>query len=263
MKQKKLFALIAVFNLSTSYANTGSLFSISTSGSNAIISPTIARNYPSIGIKITSGQTISGCTSISNGYCIFQASVSQPKTLPFSGSNSILSGVVCLNGRGPVSCQKFSVSAGIGASYAGGVIACLGGGLNNLIAASSDASSGIIWGGYSLLVGASSDTDGAQNTQTITSSGFVGPYAARLCADSTEGGYTDWFLPAKDQLNCLYQNQAAIGGFTTSPLGSSLYWSSTEDGAITVWAQIFNTGTQGLNFKDNAANVRCVRNFTP
>ncbi len=35
--------------------------------------------------------------------------------------------------------------------------------------------------------------------------------------------YPDWFLPAGAQLNCLYINRAAIGGFSLIN-----YWSSTE-----------------------------------
>ena len=46
------------------------------------------------------------------------------------------------------------------------------------------------------------------------------------------GGYTDWFLPSKDELNLMYTNKATINTTATANGGSSFssswYWSSTE-----------------------------------
>ncbi|MGM0554277.1 MAG: DUF1566 domain-containing protein, partial [Pseudomonadota bacterium] len=79
--------------------------------------------------------------------------------------------------------------------------------------------------------------------------------------------YNDWFLPAGDnlaangQLNCLFANRAAIGGFAA---GS--YWSSTEwdfDSPHSAWMQDFNDGSPLVATKDSMHRVRCVREFTP
>ena len=122
-------------------------------------------------------------------------------------------------------------------------------------------------GGYGATVNATSDTDGLMNTQiivnTLGNNGVI-PYAAQLCSESTEGGYTDWFLPSKDQLACLYQNQTLIGNFVTSPLAASRYWASTVGNDIVAFNIIFNNGTEGFNFKDTTTDrVRCVRAYNP
>jgi hypothetical protein len=72
-----------------------------------------------------------------------------------------------------------------------------------------------------------------------------------------DGGY-DWFLPSKDELNKLYLNRAAIGGFT-----GDLYWSSSEYDADNAWVQSFQTGEQLPGLKSNPAPVslRSTRYF--
>jgi hypothetical protein len=169
------------------------------------------------------------------------------------------------------------VTTAVGQSAYGGVIACLNGGNNNLIAATADNSTGILWGSLGITTGATSTTDGASNTTTIiNTAGETTPNAATICGsyqiDSQgntpcEAGntcYNDWFLPAGNnlsssgQLNCLYSNQSAIGGFA-----SGIYWSSTETNANTAWEQNFSNGTQASLLKGNVINVRCVRAFSP
>jgi hypothetical protein len=69
---------------------------------------------------------------------------------------------------------------------------------------------------------------------------------APVVCDGYYNSYTDWYLPSKDELNKLYQNRVAIGGFATSaPSGRVLnYWSSTQVNTTKAWAQNFETGTQ-------------------
>ena len=142
------------------------------------------------------------------------------------------------------------------------------GSLYNLIAATTDNSTGIRWNksdGDYVQTGAYSDNDGLSNTTQIVSTqgAPITNYAAGLCQSYTGGGYHDWFLPAKNQLNCLYQNSTAIGNFDTAG-----YWSSTQsptglyDGA---WFQAFyGTGFQGLASTNIATvHIRCVRNLAP
>ncbi len=68
--------------------------------------------------------------------------------------------------------------------------------------------------------------------------------------------YGDWFLPSKGELNQMYVNKTAIGGFV-----SGVYWSSSEGDASHAWYQAFNDGTQFYFFKAGAGFVRPVRAF--
>lgn len=80
--------------------------------------------------------------------------------------------------------------------------------------------------------------------------------AAQLCNDLTAGGYTDWFLPSKDELNKLYINKVVIDGFA-----DNLYWSSSEYSETHACFQNFDIGIQGDHFKLNTFRVRAVRAF--
>ena len=95
--------------------------------------------------------------------------------------------------------------------------------------------------------------------------GSINWYAATASIDNkTTNGYTDWYLPSKDELNQLYINRVAIGGFDvigTEPFYTPSYWSSTEVYG-NVWLQVFSTGGTSQNIKTNEANVRAVRQFS-
>ncbi|MDR1149751.1 MAG: DUF1566 domain-containing protein [Spirochaetaceae bacterium] len=71
------------------------------------------------------------------------------------------------------------------------------------------------------------------------------------------GGYSDWRLPTKDELNLIYQNLRAqnIGN-----LGDTWHWSSSE-GSSYAWAQYFSNGRQGDYGKASTVSVRAVRAF--
>ena len=82
--------------------------------------------------------------------------------------------------------------------------------------------------------------------------------AARLCGDLVQGGYNDWYLPSKDELNALYTNRVAIGNFDEL----AYYWSSSEDDSDFAWGQYFGDGEQNLYSKGNPPNnVRAIRRF--
>lgn len=98
----------------------------------------------------------------------------------------------------------------------------------------------------------------------IDSNGDVGgvqPHrAAQHCADLMAHGQSDWYLPARDELNVLWVNRAAIGGFDLSgsyPAG--WYRSSSENGNTNARLQNFGDGSQFSIWKDDAMSVRCVR----
>jgi hypothetical protein len=93
----------------------------------------------------------------------------------------------------------------------------------------------------------------------------VGNFSAKVCADyevTDEDGITfgDWYLPSKYELNLLYLQRAAVGGFI-----DDYYWSSTEYDYSSAWYQDFTEGDGGYQdyyFKDYYYNrVRAIRAF--
>ena len=128
-----------------------------------------------------------------------------------------------------------------------------------LEAATSDqATSAVEWGGHGTSVGGTSTGigDGKANTEAIVRALGDGNYAAKICDDLDLGGYADWFLPSKDELNALYEQRDTVGGFA-----SNTYWSSSEDSANYAWIQTFNNGFQYSFTKGIDQRVRAVRAF--
>jgi hypothetical protein len=132
---------------------------------------------------------------------------------------------------------------------------------HGLIAATSDQITGIRWynGSYPTIgsTGTAIGT-GLSNTNTIIASqgAIATSYAAGLARAYTGGGYNDWYLPSKDELNILYINKVAIGGFA-----GVRYWSSTEAGNNFAWWQEFQYGGYLSSNKSNSYYVRAIRSF--
>lgn len=78
--------------------------------------------------------------------------------------------------------------------------------------------------------------------------------AKDACGNLSAFGYDDWVLPDKNELNALYENKEAIGGFD-----GIIYWSSTEYDAGNAWRQNFTNGNQYDFYKSDYDHVRCVR----
>jgi hypothetical protein len=85
--------------------------------------------------------------------------------------------------------------------------------------------------------------------------------AAEYCSNLVFGGYSDWYLPARDELTLLYTNRVAIGGFNTSGVwNAGNYWSSQETYASGVRTIEFQGGWScGDCGKSPLYSVRCVR----
>ena len=147
----------------------------------------------------------------------------------------------------------------IGDIYQSGIIFYLDGNGGGLISAPSDQSSGNQWGCVGTLIGTNSGMGaGSQNTIDIELGCNTPATAADICANLTLGGYSDWFLPSKDELNEMYLNKATIGGFGYN----SSYWSSTEDYDLVAWVQSFGNGTpNNQQHKDLMYPVRAIRTF--
>jgi len=104
-------------------------------------------------------------------------------------------------------------------------------------------------------------TGQANTNNIIAQNGAGSTLAAGLCdaytnADTGTGVYSDWYLPSQNELNTLFQNYTAIGGF----LVNMWYWSSSEKTNANVW--ITNTNlVQTEGGKEGFLNVRAVRSF--
>ena len=116
---------------------------------------------------------------------------------------------------------------------------------------------------------------GAANTSDILAGCDEAGIAAEICEDYSGGGYNDWFLPSKDELNEMSRKKATIDATAAanggSGFASALYWSSTEagnnfGGNINAWQQSFDfaeayQGYQNRRNKNIAFKVRAVRAF--
>jgi uncharacterized protein (TIGR02145 family) len=129
---------------------------------------------------------------------------------------------------------------------------------HGLIATVADISAGAEWGCEGVLIGSDGLVIGTgnQNTEDIVAICNTAGIAARLCSNLNQGGYSDWYLPSRDELNQLYINRVAIGGFSTSN-----YWSSSEDTSNGVWYQDFSDGSTNDQSKTILTSVRAVRTF--
>lgn len=131
---------------------------------------------------------------------------------------------------------------------------------HGLITAPDDQSNGILWsnGNWSFLgITETKIGSGSSNTNSIVSILGEGDYAAKLCYDLVLGGYSDWYLPSKDELRAIQNNRNIIG------LGVSYYWSSSEVNDISAWWGIngyINYANNGLS-KGGTLYVRAVRSF--
>lgn len=81
--------------------------------------------------------------------------------------------------------------------------------------------------------------------------------AVKLCQDYRAGGFSDWRLPDKTELNKLYMSKSLIGGFRER----HFYWSSTESDKNDAWDQSFRAGVSNLGYKLDNNYVRAVRTF--
>ncbi len=149
----------------------------------------------------------------------------------------------------------------IGESYGGGIIFLLNSaGQHGLIAAVQDQDASAWYNNEILTItGATGERigTGPGNTRKIiTSQGRPGNYAALKCAHYTGGGFTDWFLPSKNELNELNKKRDVVGGFK-----NSAYWSSTEYSLTEAWHQLFPSGFQLTENKLTNLRVRAIRAF--
>jgi hypothetical protein len=144
--------------------------------------------------------------------------------------------------------------------------------------------------------GADSDINGPQNTADMVADGNSTVYpCAHFCNDAVIGGFSDWYMPAKNELEVCYFNlkpttasnntssginpnavparasnytsgnpartsAAAFQSGGAEPFVATDYWSSTESSATAARDQTFENGFQGdYRVKTLSFRVRAVR----
>jgi hypothetical protein len=84
--------------------------------------------------------------------------------------------------------------------------------------------------------------------------------AMRIASRAMLHGHGDWRVPTSRQLDLLYQNHEAIGGFNESGFASEgWYWSSVSPLYGLVWARRFRDGNSDTASKLSLISVRLVR----
>jgi hypothetical protein len=142
--------------------------------------------------------------------------------------------------------------------------------------------------------------DGAANTAAMVTAGIASHPAAQFCVNLNIGGYSDWYLPARYELDIAYENfkpttasnntswginnysvpkrtvnrtagapaQTSIAAFQSTgsePFVAGGHWSSTESSAAAAWRLFFDSGFQNgdvdVTGKGFFLRVRAFRKF--
>jgi hypothetical protein len=135
--------------------------------------------------------------------------------------------------------------------------------------------------------------DGVANTAAMVTAGIANHPAAEFCVNLNIGGFTDWYLPSRYEMDIAYFNlkpstagndtttgindysvpkrtinytaaypaQTTVTAFNTSTEAflTTVHWSSTENSATAAWRPTFATGLQAFTSKSNSTPVRAFR----
>lgn len=106
-----------------------------------------------------------------------------------------------------------------------------------------DLTTGLVWSTQSLQFGIQSTWEGAKT----------------YCEDLVEGGYDDWFLPSRDELQEVFAN----GSATHMNLMTNSNWSSTRRGNTRAWLVNLTDGNTWVDLIGSTRNCICARIPTP
>ena len=131
---------------------------------------------------------------------------------------------------------------------------------------------GYEWGCYEQVVNGADGTSigtGFQNTIDIVNQGCStengGITAAQAALDAEINGYSDWYLPSKDELIEMYNTigiggpESNIGGFET--ISYPYYWSSSEKNIFNAWGVDFDDAYTYGYYEGSPVRVRVIRAF--
>lgn len=137
---------------------------------------------------------------------------------------------------------------------------------HGFVVSPEDISKSTYWGcpGVSIIKARNENIGaGKANSAEIVRMCNTSNSAANMCANYTYGGFRDWFLPSKDELNQIYLQADNIGGIDKT----DLYWSSTEYQGKNItdqniaWLQLFIDGTYREAHKNEPYRVRAIHYF--
>jgi hypothetical protein len=188
------------------------------------------------------------------------------------------------------------VGSALGGGYFAGQISTAGNGVadyNLVVAPVSSGQNYLQWKiENSTTAGTSSVIDGPTNSSNMNNATHP---AAQFCEGLTIGGFSDWYMPAKNELEVCYYNlkptttaNNTASGINTNAVPSrssgytsgipaqtsaadfkntgtedfdigNKYWSSTQGSGSNSWSQYFYNGIQDLDLKDRYRRVRAVR----
>jgi hypothetical protein len=168
----------------------------------------------------------------------------------------------------------------IGEEFGGGVVFHIWKDAQNiehgLIVDKADLSSGGQWSNVTnsqIGVNAQSSWDGLNNSLAIIAQNGHITSAASLCLNSTNSGFSDWYLPSIDEFKLLWQSRfnvnktlSLLAGGTQLP-NSANYWTSTENSADRAWHYYgyigygFDNNFYGNYLKSTNNYIRAIRSF--
>lgn len=142
--------------------------------------------------------------------------------------------------------------------------------------------------------GTTSDFDGAANTAAMVTAGIADHPAAEFCVNLSIGGFTDWYLPSRYEMDIAYFNIKPSTAVNDTNWGTNIYsvprrprnnsrnspiqtnltafnttsqafvannhWSSTEGVASSAWILSFDSGYQ-FNVGTSKTSLLRVRAF--
>ena len=190
------------------------------------------------------------------------------------------------------------IGTAFGGGFYAGQISTAGNGIatHNLVVGplSTAQNSSVQWKtSNTTTAGTTSVIDGPANSAAMNNADHP---AAQFCEGLTIGGFSDWYMPARNELEVCYfnlkptttSNNTSSGtntnavpsrgsNYTSGTPAQTLaaafqsggseafvaigdgYWASTESSAPFGWRQNFNVGAQYSNFKTSSYRVRAIR----